>query len=88
MRAARLIWCLRMDPQITEIYGEPDWIVRQHRAAFDEFGALGDDVGLHTHPYRWDAVEEGWVIRQMELTEDFDALYAKMMALGTTGGAR
>ncbi|MCZ6602880.1 MAG: hypothetical protein O6952_07740, partial [Planctomycetota bacterium] len=30
--------------------------------------------------------EDGWVIRQMELTDDFDAVYAKMMALGTNGG--
>lgn len=59
---ARLTWCLRMDPQITEVYGTSDWIVRQHQAAFDEFEALRDDVGLHTHPYRWDAVKESWVI--------------------------
>ena len=31
-------------------------------------------------------VEQGWVVLQTDLTEDLDALYAKMMALTTNGG--
>lgn len=30
--------------------------------------------------------EEGWVVKQIDLTDDLDALYAKMMALTTEGG--
>ena len=30
--------------------------------------------------------EEGWVVRRTDLTDDLDSLYAKMMALTTSGG--
>ena len=30
--------------------------------------------------------EQGWVVRQIDLTDDLDALYAKLMALTTNGG--
>jgi hypothetical protein len=30
--------------------------------------------------------EKGWVVRQIDLTDDLDAFYAKMMALTTSGG--
>lgn len=32
------------------------------------------------------SAEQGWIVRQSDLTDDLDAIYAKMMALETKGG--
>ena len=56
-----LTWCLRMDPQIAEIYGAPDWIATAYRRELDEVRAAGDVIGLHPHSWRW---RDGWVSDQ------------------------
>jgi glycosyltransferase involved in cell wall biosynthesis/SAM-dependent methyltransferase len=56
-----LTWCLRMDPQITEIYGAPDWIATVYRRELAEIRAAGDVIGLHPHSWRW---RDGWVSDQ------------------------
>jgi hypothetical protein len=61
-RPARFNWLLRMDPQVADTYGSADWIVRAHRAAFDELERHGDEIGLHVHAYRWSDDLADWII--------------------------
>ena len=48
-------WLLRLDPDVGRCFGRTDFVVHEHRARFDEIRAHGDPLGLHVHPYRWDA---------------------------------
>ena len=75
-------WFVRMDPQVAETYGTPDWIVQQHRQWFDEFINHGDEIGLHTHAWRWDEQFEVWIADHANqpwiehcLHVSFDAFY-------------
>lgn len=60
-REAHFCWVHRMDPQIEIAYGSltssvdryPDLLTRLQRA--------GDDLGLHTHAWRWSQEEGGWL---------------------------
>src|SRR6266851_7664512 len=54
-------WFLRMDPQIAETWGSPAWVVEAYGDALDELTRAGDEIGLHTHPWRWDAEATEWV---------------------------
>lgn len=54
-------WFLRMDPQIADTYGSPNWAVTRYRKMFERLEATGDDIGLHTHAWRWDAKLCEWV---------------------------
>lgn len=56
-----LTWCLRMDPQITEVWGAPDWIATAYSRELAEARASGDVVGLHPHSWRW---RDGWLSDQ------------------------
>jgi hypothetical protein len=51
-------WLLRLDPQIQHAYGTPDWPVQRYRHLLDTLRAAGDEIGLHTHAWRWD---DAWV---------------------------
>lgn len=50
-----------MDPQITHIYGSPDWVVTRYRQLIKELEAAGDELGLHTHAWRWDDHSNDWI---------------------------
>jgi hypothetical protein len=54
-------WLLRMDPQIRRVYGDGGWIASRFAAELDALEREGDDVGLHTHLYRWDEREAQWL---------------------------
>lgn len=54
-------WFLRMDPQITHIYGSPDWVVTRYRDLIKAIEATGDELGLHTHANRWDENSRDWI---------------------------
>lgn len=54
-------WFVRMDPQVVETYGSPDWVVQQYQHYFEEFINQGDEIGLHTHAWRWDERFNTWV---------------------------
>ena len=58
---ARFSWFLRMDPQIEHTYGSPSWVVEHHPEIFRELESAGDELGLHTHAWRWDGLSRGWV---------------------------
>ena len=58
---ARFTWALRIDPQIADSYGDPAWIVDQHRGFFDDALENGDAIGVHPHAWRWDLDRSIWV---------------------------
>lgn len=58
---ARFSWFLRMDPQIEHTYSSPSWIVERHPEIFRELESAGDELGLHTHAWRWDELSRKWV---------------------------
>src|SRR5262245_43187790 len=58
---ARLNWYLRMDPQISRVYGSAGWAATRYREFFAEMQAAGDEIGLHPHAWRWDEPGQKWV---------------------------
>src|SRR4030095_13110011 len=58
---AHFAWFFRLDPQIAETYGAADWPFRRHAAAVRGLEAAGDEIGIHTHGYRWDRERGVWI---------------------------
>lgn len=54
-------WFLRMDPQVTHTYGSPDWVVSRYERLIKELNEAGDELGVHTHAWRWNTGLENWV---------------------------
>lgn len=54
-------WSLRMDPQVAIAYGSATWIADRYAAFLEEYQAMGDDLGLHVHTYRWSDARDGWL---------------------------
>jgi hypothetical protein len=59
--AASFSWFLRMDPQVADTWGSPGWVAEQYATAFADLESHGDQLGLHTHTWRWHAGAGGWV---------------------------
>ncbi len=55
-------WFFRMDPQVEVGWGAPDWGVRNYRELVNEFEQNGDEIGLHTHAWRWDREARRWIV--------------------------
>src|SRR3989440_63663 len=53
-------WLVRMDPQVADTWGSPTWAVETYRYAFSQLEARGDEIGLHTHLWRWDRDAAEW----------------------------
>jgi len=53
-------WFLRMDPQVAHIYGSPDWCVTRYPHLIEALEAAGDELGIHTHAWRWDEHSGHW----------------------------
>jgi hypothetical protein len=53
-------WLLRMDPQMRRVYGSNVWLADRFRRELEALAAVGDDLGLHTHLYRWDEDRDDW----------------------------
>ncbi len=47
-------WFWRMDPQVADTYGAPDWAVRTYASEIAAAAAQGDEIGTHPHAWRWD----------------------------------
>jgi hypothetical protein len=60
-RTARLSWFLRLDPQITHVYGDPGWAAKRYREQFGRLRGLGDELGIHLHPWLWDRERSAWM---------------------------
>lgn len=58
---AHFAWFFRMDPQVAEAYRSPTWAISTYRRFVDEALAQGDELGVHPHPYRWDASQRIWI---------------------------
>lgn len=54
-------WLVRMDQQIRRVYGDCGWIAERFAAELDALEGEGDDIGLHTHLFRWNEREAAWV---------------------------
>jgi len=57
----RFCWNIRLDPQIEQTYGSPGWVVTHYRHIFESLAAEGDEIGVHTHAWRWDAADGCWI---------------------------
>jgi hypothetical protein len=58
---ARISWFLRMDPQIEHVYGAPDWVAQHYGEVIARLEQAGDELGLHTHAWRWDEGAGRWL---------------------------
>src|SRR5438477_382496 len=59
--AVPITWLIRMDLQIADTWGSPTWPVDTYRDVLTELESRGDEFGLHTHLWRWDADVADWV---------------------------
>ena len=59
--AAQFSWFLRMDPQIAEAFGTPAWIPETWRGRLEEYRNNGDEIGLHTHAWRFCPCCQRWL---------------------------
>lgn len=54
-------WFLRMDEQIKQTYGSYSWVVERYGRNIHELGVAGDELGLHTHSWRWNGPGGKWI---------------------------
>jgi len=87
-RPARMSWFLRMDPQITHVYGSAGWAADRYRPQFDALIARGDEMGIHLHPWQWDRERAVWLqdfADQSWVTHCVESAFAAFeVAFGTT----
>lgn len=58
---AAFSWFVRMDAQVAAAYDSPAWAAARYAGEFEGLRAEGDELGLHTHPWRWDGGQGKWV---------------------------
>lgn len=58
----RVTWTVRMDPQVADVYGRADWAPVTYAREFDALLALGDEIGVHPHAYRWNDASGTWTL--------------------------
>lgn len=54
-------WFLRMDPQVADTWGSATWVADTYEDALANLVEIGDELGLHTHTWRWDESDGVWV---------------------------
>ena len=54
-------WYFRMDPQVAEVYGRPDYVLRRYPEYLDQLRERGDYFGVHSHPVRWSKEQGLWI---------------------------
>ena len=57
---ARFSWFLRMDPQIETVHGSAAFAAERYDDVLSHLRELGDDIGVHPHPQRWDG--KSWLM--------------------------
>ena len=57
---AAFTWLLRLDPQIEHAWGSPGWMAERYAGELAGLEADGDELGLHTHTWRWNADGGHW----------------------------
>lgn len=56
----RVTWFPRADPQVEIANGSADWALKHFEADWQAAQLAGDEIGLHMHPWRWDAAAGQW----------------------------
>jgi hypothetical protein len=59
---AHFSWFYRMDPQVSDTYGSGHWPVTHYAEYVKECEKKGDEIGLHTHLYRFSSKTNDWII--------------------------
>ena len=54
-------WYYRIDSQVEETYGSPDWPWTHYAQYTEDFVREGDEIGLHPHAYRWKEKINNWI---------------------------
>ena len=54
-------WFFRMDPQIGKVYGSSSWVFTRYREIIKQLELAGDELGLHTHAWRWEDGLSRWI---------------------------
>ncbi len=57
----RFSWFFRMDPQIEDTYGLSWWVAKRYGEVIEQLELAGDEIGLHTHAWRWDSGLHRWI---------------------------
>lgn len=57
---AHFVWLLRMDPQVAETHGAPQWVAERYGSHMRTLADDGDEIGLHTHAFRWLKERQRW----------------------------
>jgi len=57
----RFGWYFRTDPQVAEVYGRADQLLRAFPDEIARLEAHGDYLGVHIHPIRWSEGRRCWV---------------------------
>jgi len=60
-RPVRFHWVLRMDDQITRVYGNPCWAAETYSRGLDSLRQAGDEFGVHPHAWRWEDPPGRWL---------------------------
>lgn len=63
---AHFSWFYRMDPQVSDTYGSGHWPVTHYAEYAKEFKKKGDELGLHTHLYRFSSKTNDWIIDNVD----------------------
>ena len=58
---AHFSWFFRMDPQVERAYGSPGWAAERYGETIARLERAGDELGLHTHAWRWDEGSGRWL---------------------------
>lgn len=58
--AVRVNWFLRMDEQVDRTWGSREWAAAAYGELLEGLVRDGDELGLHTHPWRWDHSTGDW----------------------------
>jgi hypothetical protein len=58
----RFCWFFRLDPQIAETYGDAAWPLKHYAREVAAILDAGDEVGVHTHAYRWQPSRATWLV--------------------------
>src|SRR3954454_10067388 len=59
-RPVAFTWFLRMDEQVDQTWGSREWAAEAYGDLFEGLARDGDEVGLHTHAWRWDEAKGEW----------------------------
>ena len=57
----KVVFCLRSDSQMKEIYGSESWPIEQHMSMWKRLEAEGHELAWHPHLWRWSSEWNCWM---------------------------